>query len=1157
MRYIGFCDKAGPVYRRRKGRALSIRYIFGRAGSGKSHLVLKEISEWLNREENRNLILIVPEQFTLQAERNLIEKLHLQGFIKVEVLSFTRLALKVFDETGGLTRVHINEQGKHMVLRKVLDEVAEDLTVFQHASKQKGFVTQFNELICQLKRYDISPEDLAEKASRIQDDVLLPKKLADISIIYEKFNRYLQERYIDTEDAINHLAERMEEAEFLKGAVVWLDGFDSFTPQTYRIIEKLMGMAHQVNITLTMDYYRKKRDRDLFLIYELCYKKLHEMAVEKGIPEETVSLSWDASKEGIRSPEIAHIEKEFYAYPYQPYEGEARDVELFAGMNLHSEVENMAAQMMGLARDRGYRWHDMAVVCADLENYGSLIRRVFDEYGIPCFLDQKRPVLSNPIVELVLASLAAVQGGYRYEDVFRLLKTGFSGLEDEEVEVLENYCLEFGIRGDRWKKPFTLAEERYDLEAVNQSRERLMLPLEKLEKGLGRRRRVEQMVKALYDYLEEIRVQERLEAWIEEFRQRGLYEYVDENAQIWNILMDIFDQMVEILGDQQMTLKEFNRVLESGFASQEVGIIPTTIDQVLVGNIQRSKSHDIKALFVVGCNDGILPSGKEEEGILGEEERTRMKEVDLYIGGDRTTRSAEEAFSIYSAFCKPTEFLWVSYALADQEGRAMRPSILIDRFKKLLPGIQVKSDIVKDKDRQLHLVATADSTFKYLVENLRCYVDQKPVEPFWWNVYRWYREQDEWRDRGEAVLKGLFHKNQVENIGQEHARKLYNAPIRSSVSRLEQFVNCPFAHFIRYGLRLRERRMFTVEAPDMGELFHSSIEKFTQRLRQERLDWRELDQGRCERMIEEIMEEIVPDHNHGVLLSTNRYRYLVNRLKRISSRAVWTLTDHVKRSGFQSLGHEVSFGLKGTYPPIQIDLPNGERVYLEGRIDRVDILEGEDAEYVKIIDYKSGDEDLNLSDVYHGLKLQLLVYLYAMVAYREKKGGKPMKPAGIFYFKIDDPLVDTQEKVKEAIEREIRKKLKMKGLVLKDAAVVREMDREIDGYSDILPVGLKKDGSFYANSSAIEEEDFFKLMDHVQNLIREISMEMIRGNIRIQPVKNGKITACRYCPYTHICQFDRQFQDNTYRNIRNIKGEEIFRQISGKEGGKENATVDE
>jgi len=1134
---------------------MGFRYIIGRAGRGKTHYLLEEIQKKINQQTNR-IILLVPEQFTLQAERDLIEKLNLPGLMGVEVLSFSRLAHYVFNEAGGLTRVYMNEQGKNMVLRKIVDEVNKDLTVYKKASEQSGFIEMLSQLLSELKQFDILPEDLYQQANEMNNEQLLRKKLQDIAYIYDQFNQYAKENYMDSEDAINLLIEKIEQSAFLQCAEIWIDGFYTLTPQMYRIIEKLGLIAKNLTFTITMDTHTQGKDGDLFKLSYLHYKHIQEIARRHHFSEEVIDLNQIPINKRVKSSEIHHIEQEFYAYPYQVYAEKTKDITLYAGMNLQTEVEQVAAKIVALVRDQGLRWRDIAVISNDLENYGPLIKRVFAEYQIPYFLDQTRTIMHNPIIELILSSLEVIERNYPYEPVFRLLKTGFTGIDPDLYEKLENYVLRYGVKGKKWKKPFNDGDKEA-LDELNKVRERFIKSMKPLEQAMKGKKTVEERTRALYEYLHGIHLDEQLEDWIDHLKKLERYEYVNEYTQIWNLVTEIFDQLVEMIGEHPIHLKKYIRVLESGFLSIKIGIIPTTIDQVLIGNMQRSKSHDIKALFILGVNDGIIPLKNVEEGILADDEKMTMKEKGLILGSDSERKAYEEKLMIYAALSKPSQYLWISYSMGDQEGKAIRPSILIDRFKRIFPQLEIKNELEDRIKNQKDFISTPMSTFKYLVENVRRYLDGQPIENIWWDVYQWYQKEKSWNEKRTALLDGLFHSNQLNNIGMDTAKRLYQTPIRASVSRLEQFANCPFSHFVKYGLKPKERKMYKVEAPDLGEIFHYSLELFTNKLKEQGIIWQELDKQTTDKMMDQVVDQIIPNHGNGIMLSSNRYKYLVHRLKRISRRAAWTIAEHMKRSGFQPIGFEVGFGFDQPFPPIEITLPDGETIYLEGRIDRVDIYDdGEKDAYVRIIDYKSGVKDFSLSDVYHGLQLQLMVYLEAMLSKREIWEQKKLKPAGIFYFKIDDPMIQTREKIIEKIEGEIRRKLKMKGLVLKDVNIVKQMDREIDGYSEIIPVGLKKNDEFYSNSSAVDDEKFTALLYHVHHLVTEISQEMLKGYIRIEPVKNGNQLACQFCSYQAICQFDQRFHDNNYKAIRKMSDQLVIQTLSAEMEGSKDGEMD-
>jgi ATP-dependent helicase/nuclease subunit B len=1125
---------------------MTLQFITGRAGKGKSYYIYNEIHQHIlearNQDRNREkLILLVPEQYTLQAERDFLDKTGLQGIMQLEILSFTRLAQRIFNEVGGLTRVMLNGQGKNMVLRRVMEQLEGELLVYNNSCRQNGFINELMDFLAGLKQRAVSIDDITQMQDSIDKDSLLSRKLNDVTLIYQYFNDYLQERYLDSEDYINLFIEKMPSSRYLSCSRIWVDNFATFSPQSIRILEQLITVCPETTISLTIDNDKDRRDEDLFILSRKTYRTLNEIARNNGITTSLINIAATAADQ-LRDKELLHLERELYAYPSHKYQDAVNCLSVFAAANLDSEVEDLAARLIGLVRDEGYRWKDIAVICNDLDSYSALIKRVFQEYAIPFFMDQKKDIMDNPIIEFILASLHCVERGYLYEDIFRCLKTGLGVLDDESCEKLENYVLANGIRGNRWKEAFSWGEEN-QLEELNQWREKVISPLEEMKTALSEQGNFAGITRALYDYLEKQKVQEKLQDWIEELWEQGLYEVVSEYTQIWNMVIDTFDQMVEILGDQQGGLKEYIKVLEAGFSSHELGIIPTTVDQVLVGNIQRSKSHDIKALFVLGVNDGIIPSTKSREGILSNDEIDYLANQGMEISKSREMQVAEENFLIYNALAKCRQKLFLSYTTADGEGRALRPSLLLDRFCYLYPGLKIDSGLINDRQRQLQMVARPPSTFKHLVDNLRLHLDNKAIEDFWWDVYNWYRRQDCWQEHCINMEIAFFHSNQVDTISRGLARQLYKLPLRGSVTRLERFIACPFAHFVHYGLSPRERKEFSVRAPDIGELFHNSLLELALQIEERPGKWQGIEREDCELLMDTIMDEMLTAQGEGVFFSNNRYRYLSQRLKRIGRRAAWTVNEHIKRGGFTPLGYEIRFGTGGTLPALAIELENGEKMYLEGRIDRVDILDQENAGYIRIIDYKTGDKKLNLSDAYYGLSLQLLIYLRAVLGSAHELQRPILKPAGIFYFKIDDPLIKTESEIKEIIEQQLAKELKLRGLVLEDVNIVREMDREITTYSDIIPVGLKQDDSFYANSAVLSEEDFDYLLGHVDNLLRRASQELVGGKVKIEPYKLGDQTACTFCPYRSICQFDRQLPGNNYRNLSSLKDNEAILKI--------------
>jgi len=1138
---------------------MSLRLIYGRAGSGKSSFCLNDIKEKLNDGKNTSLILVVPEQFTLQAEKNLVKAIGSGGIMRVEVLSFRRMAYRVFNEVGGVVRRHINSAGKCMLIYKIIDNMKDELSIFTNAVRQKGFVSVVSKLIAELKRYNVTPQDLAEVSEKVRQEELLKNKLNDITAIYDDFENRLHKKYIDADDDFTELAKKINCSDYLNGAEIWIDEFTGFTPQEYKVIEELLRVARRINICLCSDCLEGNCDidgTDVFAPVRRTATKLMSIAKKSNIAIETpVCLSSEMGR-FKNSREIEHLEKNFFSYPYNIYNKKTADVRIFMASNIYSEVEDTARDIISLCRDRGMRFKDIAVVTGNLEAYEGLIRSIFSEYGIPFFIDMKRDISDHPLVKLILSTMEILGNNWSYESVFRYLKTGLTGIDLEDIDIIENYVLAFGIRGSRWTQQepweyrinndFEAREmneyEKSTLKRVNGIRAKVISPLVNFSLKVKGKRSAKEICTALYKFLCDIGVPERIEGLTEEFKVSGQLELAVEYSQVWNIVMEVFDQIVEVAGDESMSLERFSKILQIGFGEYKVGLIPLALDQVLVGSIDRSKSHEIKALYILGVNDGVFPAASNNEGILSDRDREILRSYGIELAHDTRTRGFEEQHLIYTALTTAGNYLRLSYPAADHEGRTLRPSIIISRLRKLFPAINEHSDIIEanSDDELLNMICSPKPTFNRLVCAIRRRVDGIAINNLWWDVLKWYNGNSEWTEKCHMMLSGISYSNQVGFVNPDRTRKLYGSPVYTSISKLEAFRSCPFSFFVQYGLKAKERKIFKLEPPDIGIFMHCVIDKFSRRIADKGISWRTLEKDWCSTEVSRIVDELLANVRGSVFNSTKRYMYLSQRLKRVLARAVWLIAEHIKRSSFEPLGYEVTFSENGEFPPITIELPSGEKINLTGRIDRIDTMTTEEGTYLRIIDYKSGKKDFSLSDVYYGLELQLITYMDAIWEKGGKSITKPISPGGMLYFRIDDPIIRAgREASDEDIEKALMKELKMDGLLLADVKLIKEMDREIDGYSLIIPARINK-GDILGKSSAATLEQFELLKKHARKLLAEIGNEMMRGNISIKPYKKRGFTSCSYCRYTSICHFDTAFKNNTYTLLNDLKEQEVW-----------------
>ncbi|MGE5632125.1 MAG: helicase-exonuclease AddAB subunit AddB [Caulobacteraceae bacterium] len=1153
---------------------MGLRLIYGRAGSGKSSFYLNEIKAGLKAGDKSRHIIIVPEQFSFQAEKRLIKSLGSSGINGVEVLSFGRLAFRVFGEVGGLVRRHINPAGKSMLVYSIMSSLKEQLRVFSKAAGQKGFVTTLCSTISELKRYNVTPEAL--KRLNIENEGgPLQDKLHDIGLIYGEFEKRLHDRYTDSDDDLTFLAERLDSCSFFDGTHIWVDEFSGFTPQEYTVLGKLMQKAASLNVTLCTDCLADEcilEEADAFLPAKNACAKLKKLAGENNV-KVLPPVALDSTKPKKYNKELAFLEANLYTYIHGIYKDSTENIVLHEAPNIFAEVESAARDILRQCRDEGLRYRDIAVITGDLALYEKIIRVVFKEYGIPCFIDRKKDINGHPIVLLVISALQIFISNWSYESVFRYLKTGLTGMGKDDSDLLENYVLANGIRGNGWLKDedwnyrleYSLDNgevsqyEKEYISRVNEIRRRVSEPLLKLYQRIRKKVSGKEMCSALFDFLCELGVPDRLEALVGHFREEGELEHADEYGQVWNMLLELLDQVIETVGDELIKPETFLEILSVGFGECKIGLIPPALEQVQVGSVERSKSHDIKAIYILGANDGIFPAPFKQEGILSDRDREIIRSEGLELAPDTRGRTFEQQYLVYTALTAPSEYLRLSFCASDNEGRALRPSMVVYRLKRIFHNIKFVSGMTNmgTPEESAELVSAPAPTFNELVSVIRHRFEGKAADPVWRDVLGWYSRDGEWKEKYLRVIKGFSYTNQVGMIEREKVRKLYGGTIHASISRLEKYVACPFSYYVQYGLKAKERRVLKLNAPDTGTFIHKVIDMFSKSVSEGNISWRQLDREWCSEKVSSIVDELVAGMSGNVFSSSDRYKYLAGRLKRVLTRAVWLIVEHIKKSSFEPLGYEIGFGMGEKLPPITVEMPSGEMMILSGRIDRLDCFDTDDGTYFRIIDYKSGSKQFKLSDVYYGLQIQLITYLDAVSEKLKPDSKKPVLPAGILYFKVDDPIVMGGRGVsEEEIEKTIMKELKMKGLLIADVRLIKEMDNSISGDSMIIPARINKDDTL-GRSSAATMEQFGLIRKHVRNLLQKLGEEMLRGNISISPYKRKRITACTYCSYLPVCQFDTSINGNKFRNLYDKKDDEIWGllgEAKAVEGGEEDGS---
>lgn len=1142
---------------------MGIRFIFGRAGTGKSRFCLDQIKKKIDRNDNNNkLILLVPEQYTFDTEKKFLEIVTEKGFLRGEVLSFKRMAHRVFEECGGRTDIRISDSGRNMLIYKILKDKTDELEYFNRMTKEQGFSSVVSKLITEFKKYNISTEILNLKEEEINDDEL-KKKLKDLGLIYNEFNNALHKQFIDGDDELTLLYNKLIDCNIYDDAEIWIDEFTTFTPQQLEVIKMLAKRAKTVNITLCSDSLSNGVDIDYTDVFDAI--KNTENSILNIMKEgnisylEPINLNKGTPYRFLKNDTLSHLEKHFFTYPFKPYKEEPNNIRLYKANNSYEEVETVAKDILEMVRDKGYRFKDIAVVCRNIAEYEKIATVIFNDYNIPFFIDKKREILDNPLVVLIISSLEILINNWSYESVFKFLKSGLINIEEKYIDVLENYVLANGIKGYKWTRDLYDKDEISDEENILfEIMEEVREPLISLHNKIRGKKTVKEITTSLYNFLVELKVFDTLESWLEEFESIGLQDKIKEYIQVPEMVIEILDQLVDVLGNEVIDIKEFTKILVSGFEEKEVGVIPMALDQINIGDISRVKGREVKALYLIGVNDGVLPSVNKEEGVISDRERDILRDIGLRLASDTKSRAFEEQFIVYTALTIASEYLMVTFPMADFEGKSLRPSIIIPRLKKILPGLVEESEIynLKENNDKFSKITAPIPTFNELISALRMEFEKEEVDEYWAEAFKWFEENEEFKSKASRMFKGLTYTNLVEKVPREKIRRLYqseNKKLIFNVSRIEKYAQCPFSYYVQYGLKAKDRKVYEFSAPDLGSFMHNILDDFTNKIRNEKISWSELNKERCKVIVNELVDKKLESDTNSILNSTKKYKYFADRFKRTITKSVMVISEQMRKGSFEIFRNEFEFGGFKDGEPIKIDLPSKETVYLVGRVDRIDTLDLDGNTYIKIVDYKSGAKKFNLTEVYYGLQIQLLVYLDALIKNSKYILKNQAMPGAILYFRIDDPIIKSKKQLsEEEIKENILKELKMSGLLLKNIDVVKAMDNDMETYSLIIPASIKKDGDFSSNSSVVTEEQFNILRKYVNDKMAELCEEMLSGDIKITPCKNNNTPYCNYCDYSSVCQFDTSIENNKYKIILKKNNNDAWKLIKDEveKGGK-------
>ncbi len=1140
---------------------MSLQLFLGSAGSGKSYQLYREMIKQSKQEPDTNFLIIVPEQFTLQTQKDIVSMHPDHGVMNIDILSFLRFAYRIFEEVGGNDYPILEDTGKSMVLRRVVEEKKKELILFHSNVKKVGFINELKSLLSELYQYNIREDDFRMMLDAAGNKPLLKAKLQDIHTIYEGFGEFIRERYITAEEVLILLNNIIDQSEWIRNTVICFDGFTGFTPCQYQLLNKIMKYAAKVIVTVTIDPREKIGSgfskHQLFSLSKKTIQKLSQIAEDLQIPVEEPVYAEKRNPAGvpyrfIDAPALAFLEHNLFRYPYEHHGKEPKDITLHCMRNSEAEVVFAAREIQRLVREEGYRYYDIAIVTGDVGQYGRVMKRIFSQENIPCFIDQKKDILNNPFVEFIRSAIAIVREDFSYESVFRYLKTGFSEMMPEDVDILENYVLATGIRGmKRYKEPFQRGyktKEPIDLKLLNACREGLLqelLPLCEVLKDQNNT--IKEYTTALYDLGMRQKAEEKLSVYRQYFQEHHMTLLEKEYDQVYPALMELYDQIVLLLGGEHCSLKEFGEIIETGLMEVKVGLIPPGVDEVVVGDTERTRLKDIKALFFVGVNEGIIPKTIGSGGILSDIERELLSNHHIELAPTKRQMAFTEQFYLYLNMTKPKNRLYMTYHRVNEDGKSVNPSFIIGKLKQLFPALQIVNEEDGGEDTK-HILK--DHGLDYLAKGLREYQTREQTY-LWKELFLYYRSKEETNIILNHLIQGAFYQNREKGISKEAAKLLYGQELKGSITRLERYAGCAFAHFMSYGLSLEERKEYKLAVPDIGNIFHNAIDLFSKRLDESEYTWHSIPGEIREEWAVSCVEEAVNQYENSFIRSSRRNEYLVKRMERITIRTLWALCSQMKQGILEPMGYEMPF----------YHIPENF-LTLQGRIDRMDLYETEDKVYVRIVDYKSGHTVFDFESIYYGLQQQLAVYLGAAMNYLKRRyDKKEIIPAGIFYYHIDDPIVDKSDRP----EDEILRNLKMNGLANEDKEVLVLMDQNLSGAegnlrasvkSEIIPIETNKDGYLTKRSMAATKNQMMALVDYVNHNLSESGKQILDGDTRLNPYRMGERKACDYCEYRTACGFDSRLPGHTYHNLAGKSAEEIKEKIWGNKDEMDKGTAE-
>jgi len=1140
---------------------MSVQFILGRGGTGKTSRCIKAIvDELLNDAGEQPLILLVPEQATYQAERAILSDERIAGYHRLHVLSFDRLQFLLTGKhtTGpALSRI-----GRQMIVHRILRENKSKLKVFGSSANWPGLGRQMARTITELHQYAKTPDDIDQLLKDLAKDEhnnLAALKFADIGLILKEYLEFIEGRFIDPDIQLTSACRAVAEADFVKGAKLWVDGFAGFTTAELAILAELLKTVEDTQIALCLEPAKidlanpdiaKLDHAGLFVPTERTYAALFE-TIKKCKLKLTEPVILNEAVRFSSCQPLAHIERNVFELKPDKIPA-SKNVRIISAPNARAEVRFVARQILELVREKGYRYRDIVVIASDIDRYEHYIRAYFDDYDVPFFIDKRKSLNQHPVIQLISSVLQVVTGGFSKGDIFTYLKTDLVPIERCEVDVLENYCLAYGIGESDWKSgqdwTFAPAEE-YDEAQINkirlkavgplfEFRERLY-PADNSEKNIN----ADEFVRAIYDFLNTLAVRETVTEWIKEAENSNDKPTADEHRQFYDRLIDIFDTLVEVFAGRPMSCEDYVAILDSAFSQLTLAFIPPTLDQVLVGSIERSRHPDLKAVFLIGATQRRFPVPVGSSGILTDEDRTAAESVDFVLSSTTSQELAERQYLAYIAFTRPSELLCVTYPVTDDKGSGVPRSQFIDNLESLFENLKVES-IANEQipiENVYNKTELADLLCGKLGKDASRESTEGTSEQFS-QLLEGMCEDEELAESGTIVLSAINYDNRAD-LDKDIVGELFGECVNSSATRLSTFAACPYKHFARYVLELKEREEFKLEPLDLGNFYHRVLDALLKKLCRDNKDFATVGDKELLGLLSEQISKIVAEDAFisNFVRHSAHNTFIINSAIEVLEDCVLAIAQMVRAGSFRPALSEVSFGqVRDTQDNIgkyEIALPDKRSLSLNGKIDRLDISEIDGKKIVAVFDYKRRGMSFNWSKFYHGLNMQIPIYLLAV---RNAVGSKTKNAVGAFYMPVE--TVTGQAALDELSQKQEKFEYKAKGII--NGEFWRHFDRKASKDSRYYNYYVTKDcepyGN-YGNRDALKPDDFDKVLEYTEQRIVKLVEEILSGKIQVRPYRLGTQSPCGYCKYKPVCRFDWQIND--YNFLETLKKPQVLEKI--------------